>query len=93
MQERARDWRMWSYSPLPMFPSSTSTSARSARPGVGIRGPKLVFSRTSPFGSRSAIVLWIHVSDDLRRPLRERAVALSCGPWPDSSELRRVSDV
>ena len=41
----------------------------------------------------SAIVLWIHVSDDLRRPLRERAVALSCGPWPDSSELRRVSDV
>jgi len=41
----------------------------------------------------SAIVLWIHVSDDLRRPLRERAFALSCGPWPDSSELRRVSDV
>jgi hypothetical protein len=52
MQERARDWRMWSYLRLPIFPSSTSTSARSGRPGVGIRGPKLVFSHTSPFGSR-----------------------------------------
>ena len=41
----------------------------------------------------SAIILWIHVSDDLRRPLRERAIALSRDRWPDSSELRRVSDV
>jgi hypothetical protein len=40
----------------------------------------------------SAILLCIHVSDDLRRPLRERA-ALSRDPWPDSSELRRASDV
>jgi hypothetical protein len=41
----------------------------------------------------SAIVLWIHVSDDLRRPLREGAIAFSRDRWPDSSELRRVSDV
>ena len=41
----------------------------------------------------SATVLWTRVSDDLRRPLREGAIALSRDRWPDSSELRRVSDV
>ena len=41
----------------------------------------------------SATVLWIPVSNNLRRPLRKRAIALSRVAWPDSSELRRDSDV
>jgi hypothetical protein len=41
----------------------------------------------------SATVLSIQVSDELSRPLHERAFALSRDPWPDSSELRRCSDV
>jgi hypothetical protein len=41
----------------------------------------------------SATVLWFHVSKNLRRPLREWAVAISSDPWPDSSQLRRDSDV
>ena len=41
----------------------------------------------------SATVLSIQVSDELSWPLRERAFALSRDPWPDSSELRRCSDV
>jgi hypothetical protein len=41
----------------------------------------------------SAAVLWIHVSYDLRHPLRERDLALARDPAMAPSELRRDSDV
>lgn len=41
----------------------------------------------------AATVLWIHISNDRRPPLRECAMALPSDPRPGSSELRRDNDV
>jgi hypothetical protein len=41
----------------------------------------------------AATVLWIHISNDAHRLLRECAMALPSDPRSDSSELRRNNDV
>jgi hypothetical protein len=41
----------------------------------------------------SAVVLWIHVSYDLRQTLRERNLAFPSDPVTAPSDLRRNSDV
>jgi hypothetical protein len=41
----------------------------------------------------SVVVIWGHVSNDLRQTLRERDLALSCDPALAPGGLRRDSDV
>jgi hypothetical protein len=51
MQERAKRLANAVVLTVADMPSSTSTSARSGWPGIGIRGRRLLFSRSSLFGS------------------------------------------